>query len=423
MFRVRTVTCFFPGSTQGTLEQDEWRASVTDIVSKLNILKSKIEHIGVEVQTVRLTTRLLERLVTKHGTIDDQVVDAAIGLENVALECGLQFLNLGTIPGIMFKELKPGFLSDLVSGLGNTSLSISWDFSFGFPEAVRLSREILAMEKKRPGCSFRFGVLYNCGPGIPYYPASHAASCTVDDGMSFAVGMENSHLLHECYERTQRRYASNAADSVCPLELYREEIIERFSKAIKPVEHVCLEFASEESWRYGGIDTSIAPDLQGPNHNMEESLTMFSSTAGRNNAHRSWSSGTSAMVECITKAIKSLNLSKTCGYCGVMLPLLENDSLSNASARADLDIQKLLLYSNLCGVGIDTVPVQGYSADEIENMNTEHRLAALLLDMAAISNRQKKALSVRVLPVTDGVAGSDTTFSSPYLINGKVMSI
>ena len=420
LFRVRTVTCFLSGPTQGTLEQDEWRASVTDIVSKLNDLKSRIQQIDVEVQTVRLTTSLLDGLVTKHGTIDNQVVDAAIGLEKVALECGLQFLNLGTIPGNVFRDFQPGCLSDLVSRLGNTSLSVSWDFSFGFPEALRLSKEILAMEKKCPGCTFRFGVLYHCGSGIPYYPASHSGRCIGEDGMSFAIGTENSHLLQECYEKAQRRYESEGVGSVCPLALYREEIIERFSSALKPVEDVCLAFASEEPWMYGGIDTSIAPDLQGPNHNMEKALTMFSST-GTNNTHRSWSSGTSAMVECVTKSIKSLNLSKTCGYCGVMLPLLENDSLSNASSRGDLDIQKLLLYSNLCGVGIDTVPVTGYSADEVENMKTEHQLAALLLDMAAISNRQKKSLSVRVLPVTDGVPGSDTAFSSPYLIDGKVM--
>jgi len=62
------------------------------------------------------------------------------------------------------------------------------------------------------------------------------------------------------------------------------------------------------------------------------------------------------------------------------------------------------------------LPVPG-SGEEVQ-----HRMAALLLDIAAISRRQKKPLSVRLLPVCDSLPGDKTRFDfNPYIINGTVM--
>jgi hypothetical protein len=108
-----------------------------------------------------------------------------------------------------------------------------------------------------------------------------------------------------------------------------------------------------------------------------------------------------------------------------MLPVLENESLARAASRGDLDIQKLLLYAALCGIGLDTIPVPGVSDDGSSALSQQiqEQIAGYVLDIRAISNRQTKPLSVRLLPVIGAKPSDQTTFTSPYLINGSVMEL
>jgi uncharacterized protein (UPF0210 family) len=74
----------------------------------------------------------------------------------------------------------------------------------------------------------------------------------------------------------------------------------------------------------------------------------------------------------------------------------------------------LLLYSALCGTGLDTVPLPGdISADA---------LAAILLDVAAIALRLDKPLTARLMPLPGKVAGDPVAFDFPYFADSRVMA-
>ena len=48
-----------------------------------------------------------------------------------------------------------------------------------------------------------------------------------------------------------------------------------------------------------------------------------------------------------------------CGYCGLMLPVLEDPVLAQRAGEGRYSVRDLLLYSSVCGTGLDVVPVPG----------------------------------------------------------------
>jgi hypothetical protein len=80
-----------------------------------------------------------------------------------------------------------------------------------------------------------------------------------------------------------------------------------------------------------------------------------------------------------------------------------------------LTVTVLLLYSAVCGTGLDTVPLPGdVSADQ---------LAALLLDLAALSCRLEKPLTARLMPIPGKQAGDPTGFDFAFFANSRVLAL
>jgi uncharacterized protein (UPF0210 family) len=162
--------------------------------------------------------------------------------------------------------------------------------------------------------------------------------------------------------------------------------------------------ARQERAVFGGIDLSPAP--MGEDSIVEAIEAASGEPFG--------SAGTLATVAALTAAIKKVEL-HTCGYNGIMLPVLEDAVLGRRWEEKRVDVRSLLLYSAVCGTGLDMVPLpEDSSADEI---------ARLLLDLAGLAVRLHKPLSARLLPVPDTHAGDKTSFTSPYLTNTIVKEI
>jgi uncharacterized protein (UPF0210 family) len=103
------------------------------------------------------------------------------------------------------------------------------------------------------------------------------------------------------------------------------------------------------------------------------------------------------------------------GFSGFMQPVLEDSVLAQRAAEGTLTIKDLLLYSAVCGTGLDTVPLPGDTSAE--------QLAALLLDLSALALRLEKPLTARLMPVPGKKAGDSTGFDFAYFANGKVMQL
>ncbi len=95
-----------------------------------------------------------------------------------------------------------------------------------------------------------------------------------------------------------------------------------------------------------------------------------------------------------------------------MLPVLEDALLGRRWEEGLVNVHQLLLYSAVCGTGLDTVPLPGNSSSE--------SIARLLLDVATLALRLQKPLSARLFPVPGKGVGEHTTFTSPYLTNTVV---
>jgi uncharacterized protein (UPF0210 family) len=123
---------------------------------------------------------------------------------------------------------------------------------------------------------------------------------------------------------------------------------------------------------------------------------------------------------------------RLCGYCGLMLPVMEDVVLASRAAGTSLDsegssvdaaagsftLRDLLTFSSVCGVGLDTVPVPGDV--------TTSQLAAVYTETGALAYRLGKPLSCRVLPMRGLQAGEMTRIApedNPYLTNTRVFSL
>ena len=93
--------------------------------------------------------------------------------------------------------------------------------------------------------------------------------------------------------------------------------------------------------------------------------------------------------------------------------MLEDSILADRSGQGTLNIYDLLLYSAVCGTGLDTVPLPGdIHSEEIE---------PLLLDIAALAIRLDKPLTARLMPIPGKKAGDITEFQFDFFANGRVM--
>ena len=369
-----------------------------------------------------------------------------------------------------------GALAALASVLSVTSFSVpfhdvdsrghgGWD---RYSTATRLTREILWIaDGGCKGASFRFGVSFNCcGKGIPFFPCSSAD----DDGgggdqRGFALGCENNRLLYEAFcsaMRRGRRKASDLNEVQRPdLDDVMKNVHSMFTSELLPVQEGAerisnqyrLTLANELQFHvpYIGMDSSIVPSLDPPSiADAFETLHFCSKFGG---------TGTLAVAERLTATLKALPLRLT-GYCGLMLPICEDPGLASAATDGRLTLSSLLQYSAVCGVGLDTVPIPGtllqnFEKDKLESWQInpfnnkirkcgdlgkveaenqprdsedrlllEERVAALILDVLALSNRlNRKPLSMRLLPVPGAAVGDRTSFDNPYLVESHCMAV
>jgi len=193
-------------------------------------------------------------------------------------------------------------------------------------------------------------------------------------------------------------------------------------QAFLPVQQCALLFCKQNGIDFLGIDASINPGLGLPDSVGAGLETLLANQFGEHNSYFGCM-GTLSVVSTITSAVKSLvnpgrgfaSEIKLVGYSGVMLPVMEDVILSQRATEGKFSIRDLLMYSSLCGVGLDTVPIPG-------NTSTE-RLAGIYSEVGALAFRLDKPLSCRLLPMINLSAGDMTAVEYPYLCNTCVFSI
>jgi len=103
------------------------------------------------------------------------------------------------------------------------------------------------------------------------------------------------------------------------------------------------------------------------------------------------------------------------GFSGFMQPVLEDSVLARRAAEGTLTVKDALLYSAVCGTGLDTVPLPGDTTSE--------QIAPLLLDLCALAVRLDKPLTARLMPIPGKRAGEATSFDFSFFAPSRVMAL
>lgn len=349
---------------------------------------------GYEVQTVRLSTRpFFDDLADWSPAA---LVDYTQGLQRVLDDAGMGFCSLGTAqaarPDFPLERIE--LIADLLGPTGALNATVQLataEYGMRAEAALPAARVMrrLAYETAEGFGNFRFAVLACVGPGSPFFPSAYHAGPA-----SLSLGLQGAGVVAGALGA----YKNSAPIDLNRIaELVRAALIEQAS----PVVTLGQALAREYGLAFGGIDLSPAP--MG-----DDSIVTALELCGYGPIG---SSGTVAVAAALTSALKNTGL-PTCGYCGLMLPVLEDAILGRRWEEGLVNTHQLLLYSAVCGTGLDTVPLPG-------NMEAEV-IAHLLLDVATLALRLHKPLSARLFPVPGKQAGERTEFSSAYLTNTLV---
>ncbi|MEJ2352015.1 MAG: DUF711 family protein [Anaerolineales bacterium] len=242
------------------------------------------------------------------------------------------------------------------------------------------------------------------GPALPESPGSYEvipdildffpAAYHQGDHPSFALATEAADLAVEA--------CSNAGS----LHEARQNIISLVEEHAEALSGVGEKLARQHAVHFDGIDFTLAPFPEAG-----RSLGTALETLG---APRVGQHGTLAAVAFLADAVDRAQFHRT-GFSGVFLPLLEDAVLAARAAEGTLTITDLLLYSAVCGTGLDTIPLPGDTS--------EQQIAAVLLDLAALSQRLEKPLTARLMPVPGKEAGNPTDFDFDYFANSLVLPL
>ncbi len=167
-----------------------------------------------------------------------------------------------------------------------------------------------------------------------------------------------------------------------------------------------MQVEKQSGVRFGGIDFSLAPS---PSEELSLGTAMERLGVPVLGAH-----GSLAAAAILADTIDQAEFIRA-GFSGLFLPVLEDATLARRAAEGSLGVMDLLLYSAVCGTGLDTIPLPGDTSAE--------QLSAVLLDLASLSLRLDKPLTARLMPIPGKKAGDPTGFDFAYFANSRVMSL
>jgi uncharacterized protein (UPF0210 family) len=387
---IRTITLGLADSHPLTSEAIQ-RASA--------IVKSAGVHYaeaGYEVQTARLSTRpIFDDLA---GWSSTAIIDYVQELQRKLDDVDIGFCSLGTAHAARpdFPLERIGLIAGMLaptSALSATVQIATKNHGLRSEAALAAARVMkrLANETEEGFGNFRFAILACVAPGSPFFPSAYH-----DGPASLSLGLQGAGIIAEAFLPENKNLVT-PVELTYITELVKAKLIERAS----PIVALGQTLASDFGLVFGGIDLSPAPLG-------EDSIVAALELSGYGPIG---SSGTVALAAALTTALKKTEL-PVCGYCGLMLPVLEDATLGRRWEEGLVTTHELLLYSAVCGTGLDTVPLPG------DTNSTE--IAHLLCDVATLALRLDKPLSARLFPVPGKKAGQRTEFTSPYLTNTLV---
>ncbi len=348
------------------------------------------EQAGYPVQSTRLATFSFARRVP--GSNLGEVIAFAQELEETARALGFEYVSIG--PALPQLPVSYQVIPRVLAATQNVFASGQMTTGDGVSlKAVRACAEVIHKVSTISPDGFanlRFAATSNLPPDAPFFPAAYHD----DDMPSFALAMEAADLAVEAF---------STAPDLKSARLRLRHMLEQHGRELNVI--ACQE-ARKYSMPFGGIDFSMAP--------FPEEAVSLGAALERMGVASLGLHGSLAAASILADTLDRAHFSRA-GFSGLMLPVLEDVRLAQRAGENTLTVTDLLLYSTVCGTGLDTIPLPGDV--------TVDQLAAILLDVACLGQRLNKPLTARLLPVPGKKAGELTSFNFPFFANSRIMPV
>lgn len=353
-------------------------------------VKLALEDVGYTVQTKRLATQPFPSIVSTP----EQAVVFAKTLENEAAQRDINYTCLGPVSAGDPRVLMD-VVPDILAATSSTFLGVEIA-SRGAPLNLPLLKAIgelihsVAAIGDDGFANLRLAALACVPPWGPFFPSGYHGG----GDPRIAIATESADLAVG---------AVQSAQSVKELSINLIEAVERHAREIEAA--VSRGLAGSDV-AFQGIDFSLAPY---PDQARSIGASMEALGVPFLGGH-----GTLMGAAWLTSTLDRARFTRT-GFCGLMLPVLEDVVLAGRTSEGYVRVSDLLMYSAVCGTGLDTVPLPGDT-----NGDT---IAAVLADVAGLALRLDKPLTARLMPLPGKQAGDPVSFEFEFFAPGRVMEV
>jgi uncharacterized protein (UPF0210 family) len=375
--KVRAVTGFI------TVDAKSYPSQFEEAAKFLSQVRETIQAAGYEVQGIRITTQPFPDYTRGLSRAEALKVLRGIselaGKQHFAVSVGpaMSKDNDSTVPVEILTEAlsTPG---NRVSGTIMTAGEdgIHWN---AVRQAAHLIKTVGERSPHGQGNS-SFAAAAMIKPYVPFYPGSwHPAG----GPRSFSMGLESANVVMDVFAREHDPRTAAAA------------LTKALTIHARAVEAAAMKATAGSGWTYAGIDPTPAP--RGP-VSIGAAIESFTGAPFG-------SPGSETAAGIITRAVKAVPV-KQAGYSGLMLAVLEDDTLLRRWSEGTYGIDSILAYSAVCATGVDTVPLAGNTSEDA--------IARIIGDVATLAFKWNKPLATRLLPAPGKKVGDMTEFSGIY---------
>lgn len=352
---------------------------------------SKYQDSGYDVQTTRLATNPFPYIMPHYDI--DQGIPRILELESEINARGFDYISFGpALPEFpeSYSHIPELLSSTQISFFSGVIASPSGGIHL---HAVHKCGEIIAEAAKITPDGFtnlRFAALANVPPFGPFFPGAYHQG----DEPAFSLALESADLALEAFSEADNLEAARHL-LLASLELHGSKL-----------HTIAGELSKEFGVAFKGMDFSLAP--------FPEEWCSLGGAIERLGVKQIGLLGSVTAAAFIADTLDRGKWLKA-GFNGLMLPVLEDSTLAQSTIDGTLTIKDLLLYSTVCGTGLDTVPLPGDA--------TPGQLSAILADIAALSARLDKPLTGRLMPIPGKTAGELTEFDFEFFKNGRILDL
>ncbi|MHB8113111.1 MAG: DUF711 family protein [Bellilinea sp.] len=383
---IRSITTFYDPTLGGMTPPLEVLAQFAAAA------KNALQANDYPVQSIRLATSPFPGWAPRLTS--DALAALAVDLESQAASLGFNYVSLGPAdPANPASYPAIPLILAAAQSVFATGLMTSPGGKVSLP-AVRACAEIITQAAKISPDGFtnlRFAALGNVPPGSPFLPSAyHSAGAPP----AVALAVESADLALEVFKQATS------------LEGARLGLLNRLEEHAAHLQAAMAEPCQRFGVRFLGLDYSLAPY---PSETCSSGSALESLGLSRLGLF-----GTLAAAAFLADTLDRGNWPRS-GFNGLMLPVLEDLTLATRAAEGSLTVRDLLMVSAVCGTGLDTIPLPGEA--------TAAQLAAILLDVAVLSQRLDKPLTARLMPIPGKAAGERTDFEFEFFANSRVMAL